>query len=163
MLKRSGAQNGDDVYVTGTIGDAFLDLSAGGDAYAAPQPPLAFGQDLRGLAHAAIDVSDGLIADLDHLCAASEGGMDIAAALVPLSEAGRVYGDLHALVSGGDDLQIAFTASPDKAETLRALATRHNIKLTRIGKFLKSEQWRATLLAEDGAEITLEKRGFRHF
>ncbi len=89
--------------------------------------------------------------------------MDIAAALVPLSEAGRVYGDLHALVSGGDDLQIAFTASPDKAETLRALATRHNIKLTRIGKFLKSEQWRATLLAEDGAEITLEKRGFRHF
>ena len=163
MLKRSGAQNGDDVYVTGTIGDAFLDLSAGGDAYAAPQPPLAFGQDLRGLAHAAIDVSDGLIADLDHLCAASEGGIDIAAALVPLSEAGRVYGDLHALVSGGDDLQIAFTASPDKAETLRALATRHNIKLTRIGKFLKSEQWRATLLAEDGAEITLEKRGFRHF
>lgn len=163
MLTRSGAQDGDDVYVTGTIGDAFLDLSHNGAAYADPQPPLAFGQDLRGLVHAAIDISDGLIADLDHICRASNGGMDVSAALVPLSEAGRAHGDMQTLFSGGDDLQIAFTASPDKAETLNALATRHDIKLTCIGKFCKSEPQRARLLAEDGEEISLKKRGFQHF
>jgi thiamine-monophosphate kinase len=163
MLTRSGAQNGDDVYVTGTIGDAFLDLSRGGAAYAAPQPPLAFGQELRGLAHAAIDVSDGLMADLDHICTASGGAMDISADLIPLSDAGRAYGNLTALVCGGDDLQIAFTAPPDKAETLKALAARHGINLTRIGGFLKSAQHGAVLLADDGAEIPLSKRGFQHF
>ena len=77
MLTRSGAQNGDDVYVTGTIGDGFLDLERCGTAYADPQPPLAFGQALRGIAHAAIDVSDGLMADLDHICAASGGVMEM--------------------------------------------------------------------------------------
>ena len=59
MVTRSGAQDGDDVYVTGTIGDGFLDLPDLGSAYAAPAPPIAFGQAVRGLVNAAIDVSDG--------------------------------------------------------------------------------------------------------
>jgi thiamine-monophosphate kinase len=163
MLTRNGAQNGDDVYVTGTIGDAFLDLSRGGAAYADPQPPLAFGQELRALAHAAIDISDGLMADLDHLCDASGGAMDISASLIPLSEAGRALGDLAALVGGGDDLQIAFTAPANNAETLQGLAARHGIQVTRIGGFSKSAQHGVILSADDGTEIPLNRRGFRHF
>ena len=77
MLTRSGAQNGDDVYVTGTIGDGFLDLSRWRRRLCRAAAASGIRSSLRGLAHAAIDVSDGLIADLDHLCVASEGGMDI--------------------------------------------------------------------------------------
>ena len=163
MLTRSGAQDGDDVYVTGTIGDAFLDLLRGGAAYADPQPPLAFGQALRGLANATIDVSDGLMADLDHLCVASGGVMEISAEHVPLSEAAKAHGDIKALVSGGDDLQIAFTAAPQKAEALVELAAILDTKLTRIGKFSSSPRKQALLLAADGTEIILERLGFRHF
>jgi len=163
MLTRSGALDGDDVYVTGTIGDGFLDLERGGTAYADPQPPLAFGQAMRGIANAAIDVSDGLMADLDHLCVASGGVMEISAEHVPLSEAGKAHGDIKALVSGGDDLQIAFTAAPDKVDSLAALASKHGISLTRIGRFSSSERGHARLLAADGSEIILERRGFRHF
>lgn len=163
MLTRSGAQDGDDVYVTGTIGDGFLELSSGGAAYADPQPPLVFGQALRGTAHAAIDVSDGLMADLDHICAASGGTMEITASLIPLSEAGQAHDELAALVGGGDDLQIAFTASPDKGDSLAALASKHGITLTRIGQFSSSECGYARLLSDDGREIMVERRGFRHF
>ena len=163
MLTRSGAQDGDDVYVTGTIGDGFLDLARCGAAYADPQPPLAFGQALRGIANAATDVSDGLMADLDHICATSGGTMEIAASLIPLSEAGRAYDNMTALVGGGDDLQIAFTASPDKADSLSALASKHGIRLTRIGRFSSSERGHARLLAANGSEIIFERRGFRHF
>jgi thiamine-monophosphate kinase len=163
MLTRSGAQDGDDVYVTGTIGDGFLDLADLGSAYAAPMPPLAFGQAARNLATAAIDVSDGLMADLDHICRASVGGIDIEANAIPLSEAGRAHGDLAALVCGGDDLQIAFTAQPSHADILGIEAEKHRIALTRIGKFTANAAPKAILRAEDGQEIALQKRGFRHF
>lgn len=163
MLTRGGAQDGDDVYVTGTIGDAFLDMPESGAAYAAPTPPLAFGLGLRGLAHAAVDVSDGLLADLDHMCRASGGGMVIEAAAIPLSEAGRSHGNLAELVGAGDDLEIAFTASQDKADALTALAEHHGIGLTRIGSFQKAAAPQAVLRDADGADITPQQRGFRHF
>ena len=163
MLTRRGARDGDDVYVTGTIGDAFLDLSNCGPAYTDPQPPLAFGQELRGLASATIDISDGLMADLDHLCLASKGGMEISAEHIPLSKAGQAHGDFEALVSGGDDLQIAFTALPEKAETLAQLAATHGVNLARIGRFSSSAECRAILRTINGIEIARKTRGFRHF
>ena len=163
MLTRSGAQDGDDVYVTGTIGDGFLDLADLGPAYAAPTPPIGFGQAARGLANAAIDVSDGLMADLDHICRASKGRIDVEAEAIPLSEAGRAYGDLAALLCGGDDLQMAFTAPPAHADILGIEAEKHRIALTRIGRFSASDAHEAVLRAENGQEINVQKRGFRHF
>jgi thiamine-monophosphate kinase len=128
MVRRSGARPGDAIYVTGQIGD-----SGGGLAifkrekhslseadrdhliarYRLPQPPVAFATTLRGLAHAAIDVSDGLIADLGHLAAASSVRIVVEGEKVPLSGPLRGLWSDHALlraVTAGDDYQIAFAA-----------------------------------------------------
>lgn len=168
MLTRGGAQDGDDVYVTGTIGDGWLDLPTRRPAYADPQPPLGFGQRLIGLAHAALDVSDGLVADLDHMCRAGGGGMEIEGPSVPLSRNGRDYlakgGALQDLLSGGDDLQIAFAAPPSAAEALVDAAKESATALTRIGRFTARASSRSvTLLDESGAEISLSRRGYTHF
>lgn len=163
MLTRADAQDGDDVFVTGTIGDGFLDLPGLGPAYAAPQPPIAFGQKLCGLASAAIDVSDGLMADLDHICRASKGGMSISADAVPLSAAGRAFGDLAALVAGGDDLQIAFTAPPANRSEITDLAQKHDVRLSHIGIFNKNADSHAVLRSAEGEDITPKRRGYRHF
>lgn len=177
MLTRRGAQNGDNIYVTGTIGDGFLGLQhilAGteGDslsAYAAPQPPLVFGLSLRGLAHAAIDISDGLMADLDHICRNSGGQMMIEASAIPLSPEGQAHGNSEDLLSGGDDLQIAFTAPPEKHGEIEARAREAAVMVSKIGRFLSpahdgpKSACRAILMDETGAEIPLQRRGFRHF
>lgn len=172
MLTRSGAQDGDDIYVTGTIGDGWLDLQTLGPAYTDPQPPLAFGQKLVGLAHAALDVSDGLMADLDHMCRASGGCITIETASLPLSQAAKAHlvkGGSHAdlladLVTGGDDLQIAFAAPPSAAEALIDAAREQVTVVTRIGRFASDNKAQSTvLLDESGAEIMLSRRGYSHF
>ena len=169
MIKRSGAQIGDDVYVTGTIGDGWLGLQHMSAAYTDPRPPLAFGKGLRGLASAALDVSDGLLADLDHLCAASHCAMQLKATDIPLSEEGQAHiaqgGALQDLLTGGDDLQIAFTAVPEKADALQALAQQTGTLLHRIGQVTASSSagYQAVLLDADGQTITFYQRGFRHF
>lgn len=168
MLTRRGAQDGDDVYVTGTIGDGWLDLAMRGPAYAAPQPPLAFGQGLIGLAHAGLDISDGLVADLDHLCRASGGTIVLEAEAIPLSAAGRAHmaggGALQDLLSGGDDLQIAFTAPPARAEALIDTAHAAATGITRIGRFsAPAAQQQVVLRTESGAEMSLPRRGYSHF
>jgi thiamine-monophosphate kinase len=130
MIKRGGARAGQAVYVTGTIGD-----SGGGLAifkrerhslserdrdyltgrYRLPEPPVAWGEKLRGLASASVDVSDGLIADLGHLASASHVRIVVEGEKVPLSAPlGALWGGgtLLRAVSAGDDYQIAFTAPP---------------------------------------------------
>ena len=169
MIKRSGAQVGDDVYVTGTIGDGRLGLQQMSAAYIDPQPPLAFGQGLVGLASAALDVSDGLAADLDHLCTASEIAMKIDAQAVPLSAAGQAHlaqgGNLADLLSGGDDLQIAFTAAPEAADALSALAALKATQLTLIGTVIAADgdDYQARVKDAGGVALDLPKRGYRHF
>ena len=169
MVKRSGAQIGDDVYVTGTIGDGFLGLKDMSAAYADPKPPLALGQGLVGLATAALDISDGLLADLDHLCQASACAMQINAATIPLSEAGRAYATdvtgLGALLGGGDDLQIAFTADPSKADALAALASETQTQISKIGVVRQGEEQahKAILCDENGHPMDVARRGYRHF
>lgn len=169
IIKRSGAQVGDDVYVTGTIGDGWLGLQQMSAAYTDPQPPLAFGQGLVGLASAALDISDGLAADLDHLCAASEIAMKIDAQAVPLSAAGQAHmaqgGNLADLLGGGDDLQIAFTAAPEATEALGALVALKATQLTRIGKVVAPDgsAYQAHIGDADGVALDLPQRGYRHF
>ncbi len=174
MLTRNGARDGDDVYVTGTIGDGFLGLQhclsgTQGDtlsAYATPQPPMVFGLALRDLANAALDVSDGLIADLRHICTASGGAMQIEAENVPLSDEGKAYAEITELLTAGDDLQIAFTASAENKDALIAAARDCGVQLSCIGRFSHMSggaEDGVRLLASDGQEIHLPKAGFRHF
>jgi thiamine-monophosphate kinase len=147
-LTRAGAQPGDDVYVTGTLGDASAGLAALRDRIAStqtsylqrrflrPEPRVAAGRALRTIANAAMDVSDGLLADAAKLCQASRCGMSIDLDALPLSKELRSAfseEDLlaHAL-SGGDDYELLFTVSPVNARQV-ASGNIAGITVTRIG------------------------------
>jgi thiamine-monophosphate kinase len=147
-LARTGAAPGDDLWVTGTIGDAGLGLAvAKGDAppdkfllnrYRRPEPRLRFGALIPGLASAAMDVSDGLLIDAERLATASGVALHIDLALVPLSDAARVRtapteADLLARATAGDDYELLFTACPEQAEAVQTHAARCGLRLTRIG------------------------------
>ena len=185
VLRRGGARAGDTVFASGTIGDAALGLAllkepsaawaralAAGDAdhliarYRRPTPRLRLGQCLAGVASAAIDVSDGLVADLGHICEVSRLGARLRAADVPLSPAARRALDAEpslrdTVLTGGDDYELLFTAPPDKAAAVATLATDIALALTPIGDTVAGEG--VTVLDEAGAPLRLERTGFRHF
>ena len=182
QLLRSAAQPGDAVYVSGTIGDAALGLralrgdlpglppesaSALTERYQRPRPRVDLGMRLYGLIHAAIDVSDGLMADLGHICRASRVDATVEAAGVPLSAAARSAidqnGELMAIVlTGGDDYELLFTAPTDAAAELTALSAALDLPLTRIGRITEGKG-KVRALAADGGELTFDELGFRHF
>ncbi len=157
-LGRAGARAGEAVYVSGTLGDAALgldalrgaldDLSAADRAalaerYRLPRPRVALGPRLCGLASAAIDISDGLVADLRHIAEASGVGVAIEADALPLSPAARraVEADparLSRALAGGDDYEIAFTTSAGDA-TVEALAQALSLPITRIGRVTREK------------------------
>jgi thiamine-monophosphate kinase len=182
-LSRATARAGDDVYVSGTIGDGALGLDAlrGGLSalseveraalavrYRLPEPRLALGRRLAesGLATAAIDVSDGLMADLGHIAAVSRVAAEIVAETVPLSQAGRaaLASDpalLSALLTGGDDYELLFTAQPERAGDLAELARQLDLPLTRIGHVTGGSGVRA--LDAAGQDMGLSGVGWSHF
>lgn len=146
-LHRAGARPDEDVWVSGWPGRAAAALPAILDgreaelpadwlaAYWEPRPRLDLGQALRGLASAAIDVSDGLAADLGHLARASGLGIELAVEDLPLAELTPRLGDaaIDTLLSGGDDYELAFTAATGWRRELASLARRLELPLTRIG------------------------------
>jgi thiamine-monophosphate kinase len=166
MVKRSGAKPGDAVYVTGTIGDSGGGLAiferekhALTDAdrnyltarYRVPQPPVAFAPGLRAVAHASVDISDGLIADLDHIASASGVRIVVEGAQVPLSQPLKAFWGENALlraVAAGDDYQIGFTAQPGLSGPF-----------TRIGQVTAGEG--VNLMVEDRI-VAVPKTGYRH-
>jgi thiamine-monophosphate kinase len=179
-LRRDGARVGDLVFVTGTLGDAAAGLqrlapSADPDEEKRraflrarlhrPQPRVTAGLSLRGRASACIDVSDGLLADLDHLCAASAVGAEIEAAWLPLSSA--LLGSCdesaardHAL-AGGDDYELCFTVSPALAGEVQADLARLGCGATRIGRIVDAPGVR---VRDPGGEwMTPARRGWDHF
>jgi thiamine-monophosphate kinase len=175
-LLRSGARPGDDVWVSGTLGDAALGLkvlqgelevSAAARAhlsgrYRLPQPRLALGQALRGIAHAAIDVSDGLLADLGHILETSDVGAEVQAEALPLSAAARdLPGAREAALSGGDDYELLFTAPPKRRAEIEALSRQLALPLTRIGEIHAGAGLR--VLDETGREIRVSNTGWQHF
>jgi thiamine-monophosphate kinase len=180
MLHRNGARPGDDVHVTGTIGDSGGGLSifrrekhalseAQRDAltasYRLPAPPVAFGARLPGLASASVDVSDGLVADLGHVARASGVRLLIAAAAVPRSEALRAFwGDGEAAIiraaTAGDDYQIAFTAAPENREAVTRMGRETGVTVTRIGTVAAGE---GVELRLDGKALAVPRPGYRHF
>ncbi|MES2511690.1 MAG: thiamine-phosphate kinase [Pseudomonadota bacterium] len=173
-LLRSGAKVGDDIYVSGSLGDARLALEAlrgqvtlPADVLAAarlrlerPEPRLALGQALRGIATSAIDISDGLIGDLGHILKASGVGatLDTDAAL-PLMRAADKR--LDYVLSGGDDYELAFTAPPSARQAVEAAATRAGTAVTRAGRI---EQQPGLRLADaQGRPVAGDFRSFDHF
>ncbi|MCH7887990.1 MAG: thiamine-phosphate kinase [Proteobacteria bacterium] len=178
---RSGARPGDLVFVSGTLGDAALGLRtlrgelAGVDAagraalvdrYRLPQPRLALGARLSGIAHAAIDVSDGLVADLGHICECSKVGAEVEAERLPLSPAAQAAVDADrslspVVLTGGDDYEIAFTAGPEVAGQVAELAAALALPLTKIGRITAGAEVR--VVDDAGADVVLGARGYRHF
>lgn len=174
-LTRSGARPGDHIYVTGTLGDAGAGLaiaqgrlSLAGPAAETllhrlwrPEPRVAAGLALRGVANAAIDVSDGLAQDLGHILAASGVGAELEVAVLPLSDALLAAGlaqPWRLAVSAGDDYELCFTA-PASAEP--GLLAALDCPLTRIGRITAEpgQRW----LDADGSPCAPPPRGWDPF
>ncbi len=184
-LRRSGARKGDDVYVSGSIGDAALGLKVlKGELtglrrqqaeyllarYRRPQPRVRLGGRLFGLASAAIDVSDGLVADLRHVARTSRVEASINVGLVPFSAAAiaAMASDpalLELAITGGDDYELLFTAPTSAAPRLEDLSREMGLALTRIGKIGGDgdKAGHVRVVHEDGREMTIKDGGYRHF
>ena len=174
-LRRDAARVGDAVWATGTLGDAaaaLAQLQAGGVADAVlrrrldrPEPRIAFGFGLHGLANACIDVSDGLLQDLGHVCRASGVGAEIEVDALPASEAlaARSNGDTlrGEQACGGDDYELCFTAAPQAGEAIAALMRESGTPATRIGRIVAGEGIRA--VRDDGSEWLPPRGGYAHF
>ncbi len=177
-LRRTGARPGDGVWVTGTIGDGALGLlaatgrlaDAGGylaGRYRLPQPRVALGLRLSGIATAAMDVSDGLVQDLGHLCRGAGVSATIEAALVPLSAAARGAvtaepGLLARCLAGGDDYELLLAVPESHAAALREAAAACGVAVTRIGAFAAGAA-EVVVTGVDGQPMPLAARGWSHF
>ncbi|WP_135466195.1 thiamine-phosphate kinase [Crenalkalicoccus roseus] len=178
-LRRRGARPGDELWVSGSIGDGALGLAVLqgrlppdpegflARRYRLPEPRLALGAALADLARAAMDVSDGLVQDLGHLCRASGCGAVLEAARVPLSPAARaaLAADpalLPLLLAGGDDYELLFAAPPGEAAAVSARAAAAGVPVTRIGRFVEGRA-EVAVLGEDGAPLGLARGGWSHF
>jgi thiamine-monophosphate kinase len=177
-LHRRGARIGDEIWVSGSIGDGALGLRVlqgklPADAeghlarrYRLPEPRLALGQALRGVARAAMDVSDGLVQDLGHLCRAAGCGAEITADAVPLSAAASaaLAADaalLPLILTGGDDYELLFAAAPEDAEAVQAASIKAGAPVARLGRFIAGEG--VVVRDGSGAAITLPQGGWSHF
>ena len=188
-LRRDGARPGDDVWVTGTLGDAAAALVLGGYVpipldgvampvveagnaaalrarLARPAPRVAVGRALAGLAHACVDVSDGVLADLGHICRRSGVGAEIELARLPASPALRAaYADdeLRAALqaAGGDDYELCFSASTAAREAVARALEQAGTTGTRIGRITDGDGVRA--LAADGSPWRPFRGGYVHF
>lgn len=181
VMVRSGARAGDVVFVSGTIGDAALGLRVlegeltGPDREAAdflcaryrlPEPRLELGRRLRGVVSAGVDISDGLAADLGHICETSGVGARLDASRTPLSPAAQAALDadpslMEVILGGGDDYEILFTAAPEREPEIMALGGEIGLQLTAVGTILEGEG----VVVEDGegGEIVLNHPGYTHF
>lgn len=173
-LGRSGARAGDALWVSGTIGDAGLGLAIAQGAaapdkfligrYRRPQPRLALGRALAGVATACMDVSDGLLIDAERLAAASGMGIAVEIAAIPLSPAAltRTAGDDDRLVraTAGDDYELLFTAPAGRGDAVLAAAAAARTPVTRIGSVATGKGVRA--LAADGSDVTPVRLGWEH-
>ncbi len=171
-LRRDGAQVGDAIYVSGSLGDAALGLAVlrgqlatnGADElknrYRLPRPRLSLGRALRGVAHAAIDISDGFLADLGHLLEESKVGARVRRDQLPLSAAAaaieRSPDFWRAVIAGGDDYELLFTA-PASWHPASEIKTR----TTQVGHIVAGEG--VQLLDEAGESLEISDRGYRHF
>ncbi len=178
-LRRDGAKVGDDIWVSGQLGDAAAavahrrgELKLDPPAYDRcrmrldwPTPRVALGLELTGCGHSAIDVSDGLLGDLAHICMRSGVGARIDYAAVPCSADLRPLRDdapgMRAILAGGDDYELCFTAAPERVVEIEALASTLDIALTRIGRIIEGTT--VSLFDAAGRPLSVNDKGFDHF
>lgn len=186
MVRRAGAQSGDALYVSGTIGDAALGLrllqrpglgsqlgldeaqaAALERRYWRPQPPVALAAALRAHASAAMDISDGLLGDLRKLCAASGTGAQVLASDVPLSPPARraLAADpslIEAVLTGGDDYEVLAAVPPAREAGFAAAAEASGVAVARIGHVLPAEAG-VIARAADGQALRFARDSYDHF
>ncbi len=185
-LRRSGAQAGDDIWVSGSLGDAALalaqlqgkvqlpaaDFARCARALHQPQPRVSLGLALRGLASSAIDISDGLLADLGHILECSNLGAELELDALPLSPqmsgllANAADGAkrdlaLHCALAGGDDYELCFTAPAGKRDKIEQLAGVLGLPLARIGVIVAGSG--SIVRAADGRVLQIRESGYDHF
>jgi thiamine-monophosphate kinase len=172
-VHRSGARAGDSIWVTGTIGDGALGLQVANGKladrsdfllgrYRLPQPRV--GLAIGGVASAGMDLSDGLVQDLGHICRACSLSATIEAARVPLSPAARAAGEawLETCLTGGDDYELLLAVPSARETALQEAATARGMAVTRIGAF-HSGPARVMVRAATGEPLALTKGGWSHF
>lgn len=176
-LRRDAALEGDDIWVSGTLGAADVALrlltgelpldpallAATRAALEHPEPPLALGAALAGVAHAALDISDGLLQDLGHILHASACGARLEYPALPVAEA--LAGlpaalQRQAVLGGGDVYQLCFTAAEHRRDEILALARRHGTRVSRVGRITARG---LQVLDDAGRPITPLPAGFDHF
>lgn len=182
-LTRDGARIGDDIWVSGFLGDAALalaalkkriglkrrELAAVERRLHAPTPRITLGQTLRKIANSAIDISDGLAADLGHICERSGVSAVIGFERLPASSVMKRYLDQPdaraALLAGGDDYELCFTAAPARHQAILGIAHRLSLPLTCVGTVRRAMRGASpvTVLARDGRPMKVIHRGFDHF
>jgi thiamine-monophosphate kinase len=182
-LRRTGARPGDLILVTGTVGDGYFGLGTlRGEfghlpaehrqfltrRYQLPEPRVAFGQALTagGLGHAGMDISDGLAADLGHICEASACGARVVLPQVPISPAlAELLADdpeqLLSAVTGGDDYELIVAIAPEQLSAVQAAAAASGTQITEIGVFTSGKD--VIFTDSDGQSVALPKAGFSHF
>ncbi|MBT9539406.1 thiamine-phosphate kinase [Thiobacillus sp.] len=178
-LRRDGAQAGDDIWVSGVLGSAAMalayrqgrllmdqiDAAKVLPALYLPTPRVALGIALRGLAHSAIDISDGLLADLGHILERSGKGAHLAFNALPTLPVVQTY--LHETVArecvlaGGDDYELCFTAPAGRRDAILAAAASANVSISRIGQITAEPG--LSVLAADGQPLPYDKTGYDHF
>ena len=172
-LLRSGAGAGEDIWVSGTLGDAAAALALPAQRAPAalrqrldrPTPRIALGRALAGIATAAVDISDGLLADLAHVCRASRVGANVELDLLPASGALRGAFALEELrvlqATGGDDYELCFTAPVERARHIQDAADVTGVPVARIGR---TEGGSTVIVREGGGRPWVpEKSGYEHF
>ena len=177
-LRRNGANAGDDVWVSGTLGDAALALRMlrGQIVLAEPQskiaisrlerpmPRLMLGLELHGIATSAIDISDGLAADLGHICERSNLGARLELASLPTSSTMKEQVTavrIECQLAGGDDYELCFTAAPSSRPKIEDLSIVLGLPLTRVGKMMVGQG--VSIVDAQGLNVHLDKFGFDHF
>jgi thiamine-monophosphate kinase len=177
-LLRSGARAGDELWVSGALGDARLALeafrgavtleraafAAARDRMERPVPRVALGLALRGVATSAIDLSDGLVGDLGHVLARSRVGATLDADALPSStvlSAQPIALRRECQLAGGDDYELLFTAPPTQHDAVRAAGERAHVAVTRIGCIDTASGLR--IVDAHGAAVDFHSRGFDHF
>lgn len=178
-LRRDGARPGDDVWVSGVLGSAAaalayrqarlsmdpLDAARVLPALYLPTPRVELGIALRGVASAAIDISDGLLADLGHILERSGVGVTLEFASLPILPALQNY--LHeavareSVLAGGDDYELCFTAPVDRRDAVHAAAQQANVTVTRIGAITAGTG--LTVRGTDGEPMKFDRTGYDHF
>ncbi len=183
-LLRQNAQENDEIYVSGNIGDSFLGLKVKSQKlncefndyflqkHFLPCPKVEFAHDLsrNNLAKCAIDISDGLISDLSHICNNSNLSAKISLESIPFSNNAKKIMQIHSfnkqdLITGGEDFELIFTAKASNKENIFTLAKKHNLSLNIIGKMVKNDgsgHNKVEIYDKYENIILINKKGYEH-